>query len=54
MGALNKQYGQLHQLALQRIVELMEGPSINTGDIRTFRMYALRVRSLVGMLRQLG
>ncbi|KAL1279515.1 hypothetical protein QQF64_026188 [Cirrhinus molitorella] len=54
MDSLNQQYGQPHQLALQRIVELMDGPSISTGDIKTFRMYALRVRSLVGMLRQLG
>ncbi|KAL0161429.1 hypothetical protein M9458_045154, partial [Cirrhinus mrigala] len=54
MDALSQQYGQPHQLALQRIAELMDGPSIITGDIKTFRMYALRVRSLVGMLRQLG
>ena len=54
MAALNLQYGQPHQLALQRIAELMDGPNIASGDIRAFRMFALRVRSLVGMLEQLG
>ncbi|KAI2643798.1 hypothetical protein H4Q32_029977 [Labeo rohita] len=39
-------------VALQCIVELMDGPSISTG-VKTFRMYALSVRSLVGIRRQL-
>lgn len=54
MAALNKQYGQPHQLALQRIAELMDGPNIATGDTKAFRLFALRVRSLVGLLEQLG
>ena len=54
MAALNKQYGQPHQLALQRIAELMDGPNIASGDIKAFRLFALRVRSLVGLLEQLG
>lgn len=54
MAALNKQYGQPHQLALQRIAELMDGPNIASGDIKAFRLFALQVRSLVGMLEQLG
>ena len=54
MAALNKQYGQPHQLALQRIAELMDGPPIASGDIKAFRLFALRVRSLVGLLEQLG
>ncbi|XP_073672378.1 uncharacterized protein [Paramisgurnus dabryanus] len=53
MAALDQQYGQPHQLALQRIAELMDGPNINSGDIKAFRMFALKVRSLV-MLTQLG
>lgn len=54
MEALNQQYGQPHQLALQRIAELMDGPNISQGDVRAFRMFALKVRSLVSMLQQLG
>ncbi|CAM4529069.1 unnamed protein product [Leuciscus chuanchicus] len=40
MAALNQQYGQPHQLALQHI--------------KSFRLFALNVRSLVSMLEQLG
>ncbi|XP_073776433.1 uncharacterized protein [Danio rerio] len=54
MEALNQQYGQPHQLALQRIAELMDSPNIRQGDVRAFRMFALKVRSLVSMLQQLG
>lgn len=54
MAALDQQYGQPHQLALQRIAELMDGPNISSGDIKAFRLFALKVRSLVGMLGQLG
>ncbi|XDV22967.1 hypothetical protein PO909_027706, partial [Leuciscus waleckii] len=54
MEALNQQYGQPHQLALQRIAELMDGPNVSHGDVRAFRMFALKVRSLVSMLQQLG
>ncbi len=54
MEVLIQQYGQPHQLALQRIAELMDGPNISQGDVRAFRMFALKVRSLVSMLQQLG
>lgn len=54
MRALNKMYGQPHQLALQRIAELMDGPNIRSGDVKAFRMFGLQVRSLVSMLEQLG
>lgn len=32
----------------------MDGPTIVSGDGKAFRMFALRVRSLVSMLEQLG
>ncbi|KAM9802571.1 uncharacterized protein ACBT44_014811 isoform 3-T4 [Syngnathus typhle] len=54
MAALNQQYGQPHQLALQRIAELMDGPNIQSGDVKSFRLFALNIRSLVSMLEQLG
>uniref|UniRef100_A0A9J8D9V3 Tc1-like transposase DDE domain-containing protein n=3 Tax=Cyprinus carpio TaxID=7962 RepID=A0A9J8D9V3_CYPCA len=54
MKALDKMYGQPHQLALQRIAELMDGANIRSGDVKAFRMFGLQVRSLVSMLQQLG
>lgn len=54
IAALNLQYGQPHHLALQQIAELMDGSNIVNGDTRAFRMFALRVRSLVSVLEQLG
>ncbi len=54
MAALDQQYGQPHQLTLQCIAELMDGPHIASGDIKDFQLFALKVRSLVGMLEQLG
>ncbi len=54
MEVLIQQYGQPHQLALQRIAKLMDGLNISQGDVRAFRMFALKVRSLVSMLQQLG
>ncbi|KAK7881979.1 hypothetical protein WMY93_028153 [Mugilogobius chulae] len=54
MDALNEQYGQPHQLALKRIAQLMDEPNIRSGDAKTFRKFALKVRGLVGMLEQLG
>ncbi|XP_048030334.1 uncharacterized protein LOC125279307 [Megalobrama amblycephala] len=54
MQALTELYGQPHQLALKRIAVLMDGPSIRSGDTRAFRLFALKVRALVGMLDQLG
>ena len=54
MTALTKMYGQPHKLAVQRMEDLMDGPDVRAGDVKTFRMFALNVRSLVGMLEQLG
>ncbi len=54
MAALDQQYGQPHQLALQWIAELKDAPSIASGDQKDFRLFVLKVRSLVGMLEQLG
>ncbi|KAK7926211.1 hypothetical protein WMY93_008521 [Mugilogobius chulae] len=54
MQALTKMYGQPHKLAVQRIAELMDGSNIRSGDVKGFRLFALNVRSLVGMLQQLG
>ncbi|KAG7497028.1 hypothetical protein JOB18_030229 [Solea senegalensis] len=54
MYALNEQYGQPHQLALKRIAQLMDEPNIKSGDTKSFRKFALKVRALVGMLNQLG
>ncbi|XP_076847529.1 uncharacterized protein LOC143493189 [Brachyhypopomus gauderio] len=54
MMALTKMYGQPHKLAVQRIAELMDSPNIRSGDVKSFRLFALNVRSLVGMLEQLG
>ncbi len=52
--ALTELYGQPHQLALQRIAGLMDGPNIRSGDTKAFRLFALKIRALVGMLEQLG
>ncbi|KAE8293786.1 hypothetical protein D5F01_LYC06723 [Larimichthys crocea] len=54
MTALTKMYGKPHKLAVQRITELMDGPDFHSGDVKAFRLFALRVHSLVGMLEQLG
>lgn len=54
MQALIKMYGQPHKLVLQNIAEVMDGPNIRTGDVKAFKLFALRVRSLVSMLEQLG
>ncbi|KAJ8384940.1 hypothetical protein AAFF_G00196060 [Aldrovandia affinis] len=47
MLALTKKYGQPHKLAVQHITELMDGPDVCSGDLKAFRLFALRVRSLV-------
>lgn len=52
--ALTDVYGQAHQLALQRITNLIDGHNIRSGDVKSFKGFALRVRALVGMLNQLG
>ncbi len=54
MASLTSHYGRPHQLALQRIADLMDGPTIRSGDTTSFKKFALHVRALVGMLDQLG
>lgn len=54
MLALTKMYEQPHKLAVQCITEVTDGPDVRSGDAKAFRMFALQVCSLVGMLEQLG
>lgn len=54
MMSLAEQYGQPHQLALRRIADLMDEPTIRSHDASGFKGFALKVRALVGMLDQLG
>ncbi len=54
MRALITMYGQPLKLVLRNISEVLEGPNIKSGDVKAFSLFALRVRSLVSMLEQLG
>ena len=54
MASLTELYGQPHRLALQRINEVLAESPVKSGDSRGFRLFALKVRALVGMLDQLG
>jgi len=54
MAALTQQYCQPHQLALQQIDELMDGPNLNSGDVKSSQTLAQNVCPLVGLLEQLG
>uniref|UniRef100_A0A8C6TVN5 CCHC-type domain-containing protein n=1 Tax=Neogobius melanostomus TaxID=47308 RepID=A0A8C6TVN5_9GOBI len=54
MASLTERYGQPHQLALRKIADLMESPTVGRGDTSGFKRFALRVRALVGLLEQLG
>lgn len=54
MQALIKMYGQPHKLVLQNIGEVMDAHNIRTGDVKTFKMFALCVHSLVSMLELHG
>lgn len=47
-------YGQPHKLVLQNITEVLEGPKLKHGDVKAFKFFTLRGRSLVRMLEQLG
>ncbi|KAI3371288.1 hypothetical protein L3Q82_023902 [Scortum barcoo] len=49
MAFLTELYGQPHELALERITEVLDESAIKSGDSR-----GLKVRALVGMLDQLG
>ncbi|XP_065144932.1 uncharacterized protein [Paramisgurnus dabryanus] len=54
MTSLIEHYGQPQQLALRKIADLMEAPNIPRGDTSGFKLFALKVRALVGLLDQLG
>ncbi|XP_056243730.1 uncharacterized protein LOC130176585 [Seriola aureovittata] len=54
MAALNEKFGQPYQVALKRIDSVMTSPDICRGDTAAFERFALRVQSLVGMLKTLG
>src|SRR4029434_1887408 len=54
MASLTELYGQPHRLALQRINTVLAESPVKSGDSRGFRLFALKVRALVGMLDQLG
>ncbi|KAG7501900.1 hypothetical protein JOB18_009345 [Solea senegalensis] len=53
LAALERQYGQPHQLALTEIQTLLNLPKLARGDAEGFQNFAVRVRSLVGMLQSL-
>ncbi|XP_048056054.1 uncharacterized protein LOC125274030 [Megalobrama amblycephala] len=53
MTALQRQYGQPHQLAQSEIASLLNSPDIRAGDAKAFQSFALNVDLLVGMLMSL-
>lgn len=53
MTSLIENYGQ-PQLALRKTAELMDAPNTVCDDSHGFKLFALRVRVLVGVLDQLG
>lgn len=53
MCTLTKMYAQPHKVAMQRVGELVDGPDVHSGNFQALSLFALRVRSLVGMLEQL-
>ncbi|RXN12010.1 hypothetical protein ROHU_010335 [Labeo rohita] len=53
MTALQRQYGQSHQLAQSEVAALMNSPDIKAGDSKAFQSFALNVDLLVGMLTSL-
>ncbi|RXN16386.1 hypothetical protein ROHU_008394 [Labeo rohita] len=53
MIALQRQYGQPHQLAQSEIAALLNSPDIRVGDAKAFQSFALNVDLLVGMLLSL-
>ncbi|KAF0040561.1 hypothetical protein F2P81_006459 [Scophthalmus maximus] len=53
MQALQRQYGQPHQLAQSEIATILNSPDVKPGDTRAFQTFALSVDLLVGMLTSL-
>lgn len=50
MRALTDMYGQPHQLEVQQISYLMDGPNIKSESVKALKGFMLRVRAEVGML----
>lgn len=53
MQALQRQYGQPHQLAQSEIAAILNAPDLKAGDAKAFQSFALKVNLLVGMLTSL-
>lgn len=53
MQALQRQYGQPHQLAQSEIAAILNSPDLKSGDPKAFQSFALNVDLLVGMLTSL-
>lgn len=53
MLALQRQYGQRHQLAQGEIAANLNSPDVKVGDYKAFQIFTLRVDLLVGMLTSL-
>ncbi|XP_049330100.1 uncharacterized protein LOC111189521 [Astyanax mexicanus] len=53
MQALQRQYGQPHQLAQSEIAAILNAPDVKAGDAKAFQSFALKVNLLVGMLTSL-
>ena len=49
MLALQRQYGQPHQLAQSEIAAILNTPDFRAGDSKAFQTFALSVNLLVGM-----
>ncbi|KAJ7992730.1 hypothetical protein DPEC_G00281700 [Dallia pectoralis] len=54
MAALTEKFGQPHHVALKKIASVMDSPDVRRGDTAGFEKFALKIQSLVGMLRTLG
>lgn len=53
MQALQREYGQPHQLAQGEIAAILNSPDVKAGDSKAFQSFALRVDLVVGMLTSL-
>lgn len=43
MNALNDKFGQLHQMALKKIVSVMDSPDVRRQDAAAFERFALQI-----------
>lgn len=53
MQALQRQYGQPHQLAQSEIAQILNSPDLKAGDSKAFQSFALSVDLLLGILTSL-